>query len=99
LGSGFERARLSQPPGSLINFRCNLYLAARFGVSSCMVGLNLSHCRERPVHYRRLRDSRDPPTISKHYANIFLTNLTSYIRVGLPGRFSELAVFDARLYI
>ncbi len=28
-----------------------------------------------------------------------VTNLAAYIRVALPRRFSELAVFDARLYI
>ena len=28
-----------------------------------------------------------------------VTNLGVHIRVGLPRRFSELAVFDARLYI
>ena len=42
--------------------------------------------------------TRFPPMISKHYATI-VTNLAVHIRVGLSRRFSELAVFDARLYI
>jgi hypothetical protein len=42
------------------------------------------------------------PTVSKHYATIVLlsfTNLVLHIRVRLPRRFPELAVFDARLDI
>ena len=41
---------------------------------------------------------RHPLTISKHYATI-ISNLAVRIRLGLSRRFSELAVFDARLYI
>jgi hypothetical protein len=39
----------------------------------------------------RFAKARNPPTMSKRYA--------VHIRVGLPRRFSELAVFDACLYI
>jgi hypothetical protein len=40
----------------------------------------------------------DPPAISKPFPHMD-TNLVVHIRVSLPSRFSELAVFDARLYI
>ncbi len=38
------------------------------------------------------------PTISNTMRHI-VTNLAAHIRGALPRRFSELAVFDARLYI
>ena len=41
---------------------------------------------------------RDPPTIGKHWRHIVI-NLALHIRVDLSRRFSELAVFDAHLYI
>jgi hypothetical protein len=50
------------------------------------------------VHTDCFRFARHPPTISKHDATI-VTNLAVQIRFGLSRRFSELAVFDARLYI
>jgi hypothetical protein len=41
----------------------------------------------------------DKPSWSANTMRHIVTSLAVHIRVGLPGSFSELAVFDARLYI
>jgi hypothetical protein len=45
-----------------------------------------------------LRFDRYPPTLGKHSAT-HRSNLGTHIRAALPRCFSDLAVFDARLYV
>ena len=67
--------------------------------------------RRLPVHLARLKQKRPRESRPAHLGAVvrpepaanpgtpIVTNLAAHIRDALPRRFSELAVFDARLYI
>jgi hypothetical protein len=61
-----------------------------------------SHLLSGLEHSSRRRVHKSTSVIRLRSANTMqhiFTNRAIYIRVGLPGRFSQLAVFDARFYI